>query len=46
MTALRPSLTRLDLVFGIVIALLVAWSLTWVIVWSHREQAEAPRERQ
>jgi hypothetical protein len=37
-----PSLTRLDLVFGIGIASLVALSLTWVLVWSRPTPAESP----
>jgi hypothetical protein len=39
-----PSLTRLDLVFGIGIALLVALSLTWVYVWSRPTPTESPEK--
>lgn len=37
-----PNLTRLDIVFGIGIAFLVALSLAWVLVWSQRTPAEFP----
>jgi hypothetical protein len=37
-----PNLTQLDLFFGTGVALLVALSLTWVIIWSQREPAKAP----
>jgi hypothetical protein len=39
-----PSLTRLDLVFGLGIASLVALSLTWVLVWSRPTPPESPRK--
>ncbi|HUN36264.1 MAG TPA: hypothetical protein VMU95_30070 [Trebonia sp.] len=36
-----PNLTQLDLFFGTGVALLVAGSLAWVIIWSQRKPAEA-----
>jgi len=36
-----PNLTQLDLFFGTGVALLVALSLAWVIIWSQRKPVEA-----
>jgi hypothetical protein len=41
-----PSLTRLDIAFGISVALLVALSVTWVIVWPQQTPAESPGRTQ
>jgi hypothetical protein len=40
-----PNLTRLDIVFGLGITLLVALSLTWVGVWSQWKPVEAPKTK-
>lgn len=38
-----PSLTRLDVVFGIGTALLVALSLAWVFIWTGQETSDVPQ---